>query len=309
MTHELIAAMTGRWRRWFLLGLPLLVAALLAACGGGGDSDGGFGASFGDQETPGASDSQDSGNGQQSGGESGPAPDVSTEPATATLEVDGEVLRWGGNSIIYYTCDTSDGAQVNIQTPEGQDIHLQYSGGFGSITARDRESDVFYAASIQDGQGLWIDGNTVIYSGEMERQQASDRLDAEPVDGTLVINCDPPGGEHAKADIDGTTYEFPPSGTQSYECLLPDEIRVDIQPQLEGASLQIDAREEGDLTLGSVSIRLADSTYFSQIPDDGDGLEIDGKSLTYTGIFEQQNRQDRTVIAEDIKGTVTVTCP
>ena len=308
MTHELIAATTGRWRRAFSLGAPLLVAAALAGCGGG-DGDGGFGAGFGDQPTPGGSGSGDSGNGQPPGGESGPAPDVSTDPASARLEVEGEVLLWGGNSIIYYTCDTTDGAQVNIQTPEGQDILLQYRGGFGSITARDDESDVYYAASIENGENIWIEGNTVIFSGEMERQQASDRLDAEPVDGTLVINCDPPGGEHARAEIDGTTHEFPASGTQSYECLLPDEIRVDIQPQLEGAWLQIDVREEGAITLGSVSVRLTDSTYFSQIPDDGEGLEIDGKSLTYTGVFEQQNRTDRTVIAEDIEGTVTVTCP
>ncbi len=312
MAHIRLTASTGMTTLVWATVLAL-TCGMAAACGGGGDGGGGFGAG-GFQETPsGDSNDREPGddNPSSGGGDAGPAPDVApADPGTARLDVDGDSIIYGGARMLYFTCELSDGAQVNIQSPEGQDLLLRYGDGFGgSITTRDLEADVFYAASIPDGEGIWIEGDTVIFSGEMERQDPGDRLNGEPVQGTLVVNCGPPGGEHPKAEVDGNTFEFPASGAQSFTCLVSDTVEINIGPLMDRRSLEINMREQGDITLGSVSIRLADTVYSSQIPDDGEGFEIDGSRVTYSGTFEQQDRNDRTVIAEGLEGTVTVTCP
>jgi hypothetical protein len=288
------------------------------ACGGGGDGDGGGFGNFGAENTPGAADSSNGnggsgGNGDSGGnssGETGPAPDVNAAaPGEARIDVEGGSLVYGGADLIYYTCDTSTGVLANFQTPDGHDLSFQYQGGFGNLTARDQENDLYYAASISNGEGVWIEGNTVIYQGQLQKQQGSNRLESEDIDGTLVINCDPPGGENARAEIDGTVYEIPASGTQSYVCMVGDQVTVNIQPQLGGPALQVDSRKQGEITLGSISLRLDDTTYFSQIPDDGEGLEVDSKRVTYLGLFELRSNSDRTVLEEDVQGTVSVVCP
>lgn len=311
------ARMAASTRGFLLVGSVVVMFFAAVACGGGDGDGGGFG-NFGAENTPGADDSSNGnggsgGNGDSGGnssGESGPAPDVnSAAPGEARIDLEGGSLVYGGADLIYYTCDTSTGVLANFQTPDGHDLSFQYQGGFGNLTARDQENDLYYAALISNGEGVWIEGNTVIYQGQFQKQQGSNRLESEDVDGTLVINCDPPGGENARAEIEGTVYEIPASGTQSYECMVGDQVRVNIQPQLDGPWLQIDSRQQGDRTLGSISLRLQDRTYFSQIPGDGEGFEVDGKRVTYSGLFEQQNRNDRTVVAEDIEGTVSVVCP
>lgn len=311
MTHIETKLIPARITKLVLAAFLALAFTMLTACGGGDDDSGGGFGTGGFGTTPsGDSNGREPGDGgSSSGGDSGPAPDVApADPGTARLDVDGDTIVYGGNRMLFYTCELSDGVHVNIQTGEGHDLLLQYVEGLGgSITTRDVEADVYYAATIRKDGGIWIEDNTVIFSGDMERQQASDRLNSEAVEGTLVVNCDPPGGENPKAEIDGNSYEFPASGAQSYTCLASDTVEIDIGRNLEGRSLEINMRVEGGITLGSVSVRLADSTYFSQIPDDGEGFEVNGNRVTYAGTFEQQS--GRTVTAEGLEGTVTVTCP
>jgi hypothetical protein len=294
--------------------LPLLAfltcsALAFAACGGGDGDESGFGGAFGDRPTTAADTPGNGGSNAPTTGETGPAPNISADPGQARIEVDGKRIEFGGNNILYYICDVGEAVQINMQTGEGHDLLLTYISGNGSLTARDTEEDVYYAATISQGRGFWIEGNSVIYSGTLQKQQGSNRLDSENLDGTLVVNCDPPGGEHAQVEIDGETYTIPASGTQSYVCEVGDRFTVNIQPQRDGGWLQIEARQQGETWLGSATLRLEETTYFSQIPNDGEGLEVDGKRITYSGTFELRDSRTRDVIRENIEGTVRVSCP
>ncbi len=300
-----------------LLTLVLVVGAF-AACGGDDDDGGGFG-QFGNQPTQGASNGSAANTPSGSGGdnsgsattsETGPAPDIAASPGEARIEVEGETIVFGGANILYYICQTTDGVQVNMQTGDGHDLLLQYRSGNGSITARDAEGGFYYAGAIPSGgAGFWIDGDTVIFAGQLEKQPERDRLNAKDVEVTLVVNCGPPGGEHARAEVDGMSFEFPASGTQSYVCEIADRFTVNIQHPRDGGWLQIDGRQQGDNWLGSAVIYLEGTSYRSQLPRDGEGLEIDGKRITYEGMFELYDDRARTVIKDDLPGSVSVTCP
>lgn len=300
------------------LGLALtLVGGTLAACGGGDDDGGGGFGQFGNQPTTGASGggsaNTPSGSGGGNGGsgtttETGPPPNISANPGEARIEVEGETIVFGGSNILYYICQTTDGVQVNMQTGDGHDLLLEYRSGNGRITARDTGSS-FYYAGLLTGRGLWIEGDTVVFSGQLEKQPERDRLNAEDVDVTLVVNCAPPGGEHARAEVDGMSFEFPASGTQSYVCEIAERFTVNIQHPRDGGWLQIEGRQQGDRWLGNATIRLENTSYRSQLPADGEGLDIDGKRITYEGMFELYDERARTVLKENLPGTVSLTCP
>lgn len=293
-------------RRMLLLGLlPALAAgSALAACGGGGDSDdngpfGGFGGPTATPDDDGDAPEQDSSDG---------GPELTANPSEAWAEVEGERLIYNASGSVHYVCDIGNElVQVNFQTAEGRDFLIQLTrqgndwvgsllfkpGGPGNVQ--------FSAILPADADELGVRGGTLSFRGIVGRLENFDISTERDVDADIAVNCESAGGDPTAA-INGRTYVIPISGAQSYECEISDgslKVRIN-RLSRDDLQLEIDASQDGTW-FGHVVVYTPDGNFTSIVPEDGEGLEVEGTGLTYTGTFSQDD--------DAYEGTVSVACP
>ena len=293
--------------RTFVFFPALLLTLALAGCGGG-DDDGGnpFDSNAGSDPTAttgtGGSGGSSGGNGGQSSGE----PSLTADPGRAWAEVEGQRVEYVSAGSIYYFCDIAPSQiNVNYQTPEGHDMSLNatFDGDHwvGSLTVKPGTGkNLQYSAVLPDDADNFVVGETALsFEGTTSRLENFDFNGARDETMSLAVNCGVAGGSDAMADIGGTTYTFPVSGAQSFDCnVAADNVEVRINRlAVDNLELEIDARKDADRWLGSVTVYTASGSLTSSVPADGEGLVIDGSSVTYQGTFG------------DVEGSVSATCP
>jgi hypothetical protein len=273
-----------------------VVALLTAACGGGVGDVGDLGGEVfeGIGEASGDVESGDQGSGGAT--EIGPVTQTA-DPSTGWVEVDGQRHEFSAFGSIHYTCEVmEDRITINFQeTTAGSSFGLQGAMVDGqwnaSLTFVPGEQEaVQYGASIGFDPGVFgIGGNEISFEGTMSRVEDRDIVNAQDVQGAFAVNCAAPGGDPT-AEIGGQAFTFPLSGGNSVDCAISDqEVAVLIgRNRPEFVQLQVDISND-------------DGTYTSFVPPDGTGLEIDGASLTYEGIFT-------TPDGSEVEGSVSVSC-
>lgn len=289
--------------------VALGVLLTIAACGGGssdGDSlgedvFGGIGQASGDVET--------GDQGSEGGTEIGPLAQTA-DPSSGWVEVDGQRYEFEAVGSTHYRCDlTEDQVSINFQqTTSGSDftfqggiVNGQWNASLNFVPAE--ENQISYGASVGFDPGTFGIGDQAIsYEGTVSRVEDFDLTNAQDMQATVAINCSTPGGDPT-ADIDGQSLTFPFSGAGSLHCEVSDE-RVDIligHSQPERIQLQVDIQDNAGELFGAVTITSGDDTYSSFVPPDGTGLTINGRSVTYQGVFESPS-------GEDTDGSVAVSC-
>ena len=303
-------------RKWFARSARfpavfLLVA--LAGCAGGSDDVLGDGARpstepVGGDDNGGTTASAPAEPRSEDAGGAG-APTLSANPGEAWVEVDGERLVYQASGSLFYLCDiNAEQILVNFQIEPGDNFSISaapqgdsWSGllqfGHGDV------EDVSYgvALALVDGT-LGIADNEFSYVGTVERREAG-ATEQTQVDANIAVNCASAGGEPS-AVIGSQTYEFPASGAQSFDCTVaPDDIEVVVNRlSVDGLQLAIDGRQESGNWIGSVAVWDGDAKFSSTLAADGEGLVIDGNSVTYQGTFVG-------VDGNEVDGSVDVTCP
>lgn len=288
--------------------LATVVALMTAACGGGAGDVGDLGAEVfeGIGEASGDVESGDQGGAT----EIGPVTQTA-DPSTGWVEVDGQRHEFSAFGSIHYTCEVmEDRIAINFQeTTVGSSFGLVGSVVEGKWNATGNfvpgeENAVQYGVSIGFEPGVFgIGDNEISFEGTLSRVEDRDIVNAQDVQGAFAINCAAPGGGPT-AEIGGQAFTFPLSGGNSVDCVISDqEVAVLIgRSQPEFVQLQIDITEEGDGELfGAAIVSNDDGSFTSFVPPDGTGLEIDGASLTYEGMF---TTPDDT----KVEGSVSVSC-
>lgn len=295
----------------FALLLAFAVLLIATACGGdggdgnadGGGGDDAAGASDGGSDSSGGGgDSQSSGGGGMTVG----APTQSADPGHGWVEVDGRRIEYEASGSINYNClVTADEVRVNFQSPGGHDFVinavLQSGAWLGSLTVHPGDEDVQYGGSIPaDVATLGVGDSTVSYEGTLDKIVGVDVMNAETMDATIAVNCASPGGDPT-AVIDGTSYVFPLSGAQSVTCAVAeDQIEVRIN-RLAIDNLQLEIEATGPEWAGAIVVYAGEERFRSTIPADGEGLTLNGGSLSYEGTFVD-------TADGSFEGTVEVTC-
>ena len=310
-----------RWKALVCAISVILVAG--AACGGSNKADtspsaGATSAAEGGTPADGNAQSNpttSSASGSQVTPASGGSEDVAltTDPGRATVTVDGETLTYESAGSIYYTCNIeSDTIQINYQTPEGHDFlirgSLQSGGWVGQITFTKGggANDRYQAAAPGDGE-LTVSGDAASYTGAVQHMEGFDLNTAQDVDATIAVNCATAGGD-PQAEIDGQTYVFPASGAQSFDCeISEDAFRVVINRlATDDLQLSLEAKRTAGDWLGNVTVISGDDNYVSVITGAGEGLDISGSTIAYSGTFDHtKNRQPEG----KVEGSATATCP
>jgi hypothetical protein len=293
--------------------LPALAtsAFLFAACGGD-DNNGGeppFGFPGSENPTRASGDRNDRNDGDAGGdGNAGPVT-LTTQPGRATAAVDGRTIEYQVAGSLHYSCELlEDRITINYQTGDGHDLliqgSLQPNGWVANITFQSGdETNVQYSAKIPaDADAFGLDGTDFSFEGTVTRIEGRDLSDVEEVPATIAVNCAAPGGD-LSAMIGGETFVVPLSGAQSVTCdVSPDRFEVRINRlATEGLQLEAQGRQDGANWVGAMVIYAGDERFTSPLPQDGEGLEIDGSNVTYTGTFEDAD-------GEEAEGSLTVTC-
>lgn len=240
-------------------------------------------------------------------------PTLTAEPGAAWAEVDGSRLEYTAAGSVNYVCDIGpDRIQVNFQTNEGQNLLLQAAlqGGawVGQLTfAPAGGESVQYSAGLPDGADPMVIGEDALsFEGTVSKVVDYDLANATDTRASVAINCAAAAasGEEASAEIDGTTYTFPASGAQSFDCTVTDDsldVRIN-RLSLDGLQLELSAGRDADAWLGAVVVYAPEGTFTSTLSPDGAGLTIDGSTVDYQGTFTGGP-------AGDVTGSVSVTCP
>lgn len=238
-------------------------------------------------------------------------PTVTADPGTAWAEVDGMRIDYPSAGSLNYLCDIGpERVQVNVQTNEGRDLLLQASlqgeQWLGQLTFKPGEGTVQYGASFPGDARMVIGDGALSVEGTVSKVEDFDLANATDVDATLAVSCAAAegSGEEATAVVDGTTYTFPASGAQSFDCsITPDNLDVRINRlALDGLQLEVSARLEGGSWVGAVVVYTPEATFTSTLTPEGTGLEVDGSSVGFEGTFTGGP-------AGDVPGTVSATCP
>ncbi len=209
-----------------------------------------------------------------------------------------------------YRCEVGDDVlTINFQTADGHDLLIQGSpqaeGWVANITFKsaDDENNVQYSANIPaDVDAFGLSDTEFSFEGTVSRMEDFDPSTVEDLPATIAVNCASPGGEPT-AMIGDETFVFPLSGAQSVTCdISQDRFEVRIN-RLATDDLQLEAqgRQESGNWIGSMSVADGDRRLRSTLPQDGEGLEIDGSTVTYTGTFEVAD-------GEEAEGSLSVTC-
>ncbi len=303
--------------------------AVVAGCGGGGNDDASkFAPASGASDSPAGDDGGSSGATEPSGSNAAPTSDAAARPSgdvsvsagagEAVVEADGDTLTYASSGSIYYTCDVgSDRIQVNYQTASGHDLLIRASyreGAWGgSITfSPGGGENVRYSATLpKDGELVAGDG-VLRYTGNTTFTVIGQDLEtARDVAATIEVNCGS-GGEDATAEIDGQTFTFPASGAQSFDCeVSADAFSVTINRlAVDNLQLSLEARQDAGAGgwLGNVTVISGDDTYTSTLSADGEGLEVSGSTITYSGTFKHNTKTNRS-LNEEVDGSAMVTCP
>ena len=289
-------------RGWLLI--MLLALGGLTACGGDPEPAG--------SSAP-ASDSANDGDKDEttsSGEVRLEEPTLTTEPGTAYAEVGGSRLTYSSTGSLAYFCDiAADRVQINFQTNEGNDLLIEAALqgedwiGRASFKAADGENVQYGAQIPADAMPLVVGAESLSFEGSVTRIEDFDAANPTTVDATLAVNCAVPGGVPT-AEIDGETYAFNPSGSQSVTCTVAgDEIEILINRlAVDNLQLQVSSRRDGDALIGNVSVYTPEGRFTSSLREDGAGLEVDGSSVSYSGTFTGDT-------SDEVEGTVSVTCP
>ena len=304
-------------KQYLAVSLTLLMPLLLlvaTACGGGDSSDsrepkdnsGTTTQSSGNSD--GGSNDGSSPDGSSDGSVAVGAPTVDAEPGMTWAEVDGERIEFLANGSLHYECAVgADRVVINYQTGEGHDFSLnaalQEGGWLGNITFKPGGSvNVQYGATIPlDADSFGLADSALSYEGAVQKIEDFDIANAENLSARIAVNCAWPGGDPV-AVIDGQTYTFPASGSQSFNCNLASEA-VTFDKSGGESQLQIDASmRTADAWLGHVAVYTENGNFTSTIPENGEGLTIDGATVHYEGIFADPS-------GGEVAGTVDVTCP
>ncbi len=284
----------------------MLMVLALGSCGGDDDAGSPFDNNAGSDQTATTGAGGSGGSSNENGGGNSGEPSLTADPGRAWAEVEGQRVEYVSAGSIYYFCDIGTSqVNVNYQTPEGHDMSLNatFDGNHwvGSLTVKPGTGkNLQYSAVLPDDADKFVVGETSLsFEGTTSRLENFDLNSARDETMTLAVNCGAAGGSDAMADIGGTTYSFPVSGAQSFDCnVAADNVEVQINRlAIDNLQLEIDARKDGDRWLGSVTVYTAGGSLTSSVPADGEGLVIDGSSVTYEGTFG------------DVEGSVSVTCP
>ncbi len=303
-----------RARRVLLVVLAFLLVA--ASCAGGDAGTSPFvvgGAGPGEELSEPADDGPTGGvTGSDGGVTSSDRITLDTGPATAYAEVNGERFVYEAVSSLNYTCEISpDAVRVNFQTPDGQDLSVQAGlddiGWSGQFTFRSRgEFNTQYSVSLGRGPGtLGVVDGALSFEGVADRIENFDVLDAEEVSARVAVDCGESGeGADPMAVVDGETFTFPLSGSQSVDCAVSSAdigIMIDRLGR-DGLQLSIDMSGGPDDWIGSVFVITPDGDYIVSLSGEAEGFVIDGNTVTYAGPIGT----DR---GGEVETNVAVTCP
>lgn len=303
-------------RRTTLIFGLVTIGLLFAACGGDDDDSGQ--PPFSPSNDDPTSEANGNGNGDSTGdnggqGGSGEAGEltVTTEPGRASVVVDGQAIEYGGGTgSIYYTCEIGEETiVVNFQTADGHDLliqgGLQATGWVANISFKsaDDENNVQYGATIPtNADSFGLGDNALSFEGTVSRMEDFDPSTSEDLPATIAVNCASAGGD-PMATIGGEDFTFPLSGAQSVTCDLSSEqfeVRIN-RLAIDDLQLEAQGRQDGDNWVGAMVIYAGDERFTSPLPQDGEGIEIDGPTLSYTGTFESAE-------GDEVEGSLAVTC-
>lgn len=293
-----------------LFGLPLVLGLLLAACGG--DDDGGQSPFDPNPTSAPENGGNDDGEDNGGGAATGDAGEVTltTEPGQAVVVVDGETIEYMAAGSQSYRCEVGDDVlTINFQTAGGHNLLIQgtrqangWVGNFGFKSA-DHENNVQFSGSIPaNADSFGLGDNQLSFEGTVSRMEDFDPSTVEDLPATIAVNCASPGGD-PMATIGGEDFVFPLSGAQSVTCDLSTErfeVRIN-RLAIDDLQLEAQGRQDGANWIGAMVIYAGDERYTSPLPQDGEGIEIDGSTLTYTGTFE-------ATAGEESEGSLSVTC-
>ncbi len=291
------------WRLAALVAAPLIGLGM-TSCGGG--------EAAGEPASPGIEAADDADPAPGSDGEvSVGTPAVTADPGTAWAEVDGARIDYPSAGSINYLCDIGpDQVAVNVQTPEGRDLLLQASlqgdGWVGQLSFAPGGGTLRYGASFPGDARMVIGDGALSFEGTVTKVEDFDPANATDTDATVAVSCaaSDGSGEEATAVVDGTTYSFPASGAQSFDCTVaPETLDVRINRlAVDGLQLEVSARVEGGSWIGAVAVYTPEATYLSTLTPEGAGLVVDGSTVDFEGTFTGGP-------AGDVTGTVSASCP
>ena len=233
---------------------------------------------------------------------------LTADPGQTWVEVEGERVEYLASGSGNYECQVGDDqVTINYQTGGAQDLLIQ--GGkvegnwFLNLTfTREGADNVRYSATLPGSGSLGLGDRALSFEGPAQRIEDFDVANATDTDVSLAVNCASPGGDPT-AVIGGTEYIVPFAGAQSITCDVSDDL-VDVtinRLARDGTQIQIDARYDGEVWLGAISVNTPEGRYISTLTEDGAGLVIDGPAVDYEGSFGSDG--------SDADGTVSVTCP
>ncbi len=291
------------WRLTALVAAPLIGLGM-TSCGGGEARE---------PASPGveAAEEADPAVGGSGGEVTLGTPTVTADPGTAWAEVESTRIDYPSAGSLNYLCDIGpDRVQVNVQTPEGRDLllraSLQGDRWLGQLTFAPGDGTVQYSASFPGDVRMVIGDGALSVEGTVTKVEDFDLANATEADATVAVSCGAPAdsGEEATAVLDGTTYTFPASGAQSFDCTVaPESLDVRINRlAVDGLQLEISARVEGGSWIGAVVVNAPDATYTSTLTPEGTGLVVDGSTVGFEGTFTGGP-------AGDVTGTVSASCP
>jgi hypothetical protein len=295
--------------------LPIALAvALVAASCAGGDADtspfaAGAAIDTGDELS---GPTEDGGSGGAEGVSGSERISLDADPATAYAEVDGERFVYEAVGSINYTCEISpDTVRVNFQTPDGQNLSIQagldnigWSGQFAFGSSG--EFNTQYSVALSRGPGILgvIDG-ALSYEGVADRIEDFDVLNSEEVSTQVAVNCGASGeGGDPVAVIDGETFTFALSGSQSVDCTVSSNgINIMINRLgRDDLQLSVDMRGGPGDWIGSVFVVTPEGNFSVTLSGEAEGLVIDGNTVTYVGPIERDG-------GGEVEASVAVTCP
>jgi len=254
---------------------------------------------------------------QQTGGSAGSVGPVTAtaDPGQAWVEVDGERIVFEASGSQHYSCDVErDGFTVHYKIFEGHNLSFSASNQGDGWSGRvfftsDGPGNIRYSAVLPGDGSLGLDDGAVSYEGTVERMEDVDPSTATDLDARVAANCDF-GGDNPTAVFGDRTITARFSGAQSLDCTVSEDGHEATVSRLglDDKQIAVEGRFDGESWLGSVSVTDGDDLYVSGIPADGAGLEIDGTSVSYDGLFTHTSKTEPD-LEEEVEGTVSVTCP
>jgi hypothetical protein len=276
---------------------------IASACGGGGDSGPGPNA---------AADSTSSTGSSGTGGANEPgAPTLEADAGQAWVEVDGDRFDYEAAGSLYYECTINDNQIiVNFQTSEGHDLSVTGSRNSGSLNVTTNFSDgggagISYGGILtrSDGGTLGVGDSQLSYEGPVNLTSRSDPTNTKSVAAKIAVNCTT-SGDDPTVTVDGQTFSVPLAGAQSVQCdVAPGAVDIIINRlSTDHLQIQVSVRTESSGLVGAVTLTTPDGSYSGTIPLEGDGLAVDGNTVTFEGTFT-------TPDGSKVDGTADVTCP